>query len=195
MEIEIGAQYTLELNWMRSPSTRPYLSHYPSLHRLRELPGHRHNELRRFIHNLANDPWAQLPTTKQFVVDNVPEEDRDLYLARAQAGANAMKANFAKHSQYLYKEWGLVLMINGLGCAGAAARMMVVCASDLLFGSHEDLAAKAKLAVEVHKDTEPDCFFRPLFKESAQGVRHWLQQFRLVNATDSAEELRALGEE
>jgi hypothetical protein len=32
-----------------------------------------------------------------------------------------MKANFVKHSQYLYRDWGLVLMMNGLGCAGAAA--------------------------------------------------------------------------
>ena len=195
MEIEIGAQYTSELDWMRNPSTRPYLSHYKSLFRLRELPAHRHNGLRRFVQELAKDPWAMLPETKQFVDDNVPEESQHLYLKRAQAGADAMKANFVKHSQFLYKDWGLVLMINGLGCAGAAARMMTAVAPDLLFGTQLDLAAAAAAAVTEHEDSEADCFFRPLFQESAEGVRHWLQQFKLVNATDSPEELRSLGEE
>jgi hypothetical protein len=195
MEVEFGALYTSELDWLRNPSTRPYLSHYKSLFRLRELPSHRHNGLRRDVQELANDPWAKLPITKQFVEDNVPEEDRGLYLARAQAGADAMKANFIKHSQFLYRDWGLVLMINGLGCAGAAARMMAVIAPDLLFGAHDDLKAAAAVAVEAHKDSQQDRFFRPLFEASAEGVRHWLQQFKLVNATDSAEELRSLGKE
>ena len=195
MEVEFGANYTNELAWLRNSSTRPYLSHYPPLFRLREFPSYRHNQMRRLVQRLKADPMAVLPDTKAFVEENVIEEDRHLFYERAQAGADAMSENFLKHSAFIYRDWGLVLMICGTGCGGAAARNMSLIAGDLLFGVHNDLKAEGLAAVEAHKEEEADLFFRPLFAEGREGVRHWLQQLCLVNDTDSEDERRSLAKE
>ena len=178
--VEFGIFYESSLNWLRGKSHRPYLEHYPSDFKMRELPGYLHSFVAPYLKKLVADPFDVLSESRKHLARLQPELQNEIR-ARVQAGAVEAFGVYRKHfGSWIYKGRTLVVHVNSPGISGSVARAIIQVATDLIFEGHATERSEAQIFIDRFQANPIDKAMLRFVKNDAGEVRHFLHQFGLI---------------
>ena len=182
LEWEIEASelsYSPAVNYWRSVSTRPYMSHYPAGYLMRLVPFYVHVSFIPLIKAQVHSPEHSLPNTHRLISSLLSSEKQDEFRLRVKDGSAAMLELTKKHFSFIYEYPAVIFFICAFGMAGAAARCILRTVGTELLGSPPSDGLLAML--EQRKDQDHDQFLFPFISADPSQLLVWLTQFALAD--------------